>query len=83
MAHGTTPHTLVAPRLARQVLAEAFFAPTYLRMLDHYQGRNATGAAHEQRFKLAAMGAIGEFGGAFTAFVGLLLLGGNDYLCLQ
>jgi len=46
------------------VLAEDFFAPTYLRMLAHYRQGNAVGAAREQSFKLAAMGIIGAFGGA-------------------
>jgi len=46
------------------VLAEDFFAPTYLRMHQNFLRHNFAGARAEQAFKLAAFGVISKYGGA-------------------
>ena len=46
------------------VLAEDFFAPTYLRMRLAHLRVDQTAAASEQQFKLSAMAIISKYGGA-------------------
>ena len=46
------------------VLAEDFYAPTYLRMLAASDAGNASAAAGEQAFKLAAVHIVSNFSGA-------------------
>jgi N-acetylneuraminate lyase len=46
------------------VLAEDFFAPTYLRMYSHYFMGDMKAAWAEQTFKMAASPVFGKYGGA-------------------
>eukprot|EP00039_Didymoeca_costata_P019340 m.337141 g.337141 ORF g.337141 m.337141 type:complete len:329 (+) comp18057_c0_seq1:31-1017(+) len=45
------------------VLAEDFFAPTFLRMRDFYKKHDYDGAMKEQEWKLSASSIFGQFGG--------------------